>query len=236
MTARILPLDTDPHRAVQALLPWWLNDTLAPQERAAVQAHLADCAACRAALEFEHELQAAETLVTLEDAGPPGAQDLEPAWAAMAQRLAAVPAEPQAALPIDQPLPPTQRPRPAAASPVSGWWRVIALAQAAALVLLVGALLWPTAMPDDRYRALGNAPATAAADSAALLVRFRPEASERALRDALRDSGTRLVGGPTVTDAYLLAAAPGHEAQALQRLRAHAAVQLAESLQPGSTR
>jgi hypothetical protein len=221
MTARILPLDTDPHRAVQALLPWWLNDTLAPQERAAVQAHLADCAACRAALEFEHELQAAETLVTLEDAGPPGAQDLEPAWAAMA---------------IDQPLPPTQRPRPAAASPVSGWWRVIALAQAAALVLLVGALLWPTAMPDDRYRALGNAPATAAADSAALLVRFRPEASERALRDALRDSGTRLVGGPTVTVAYLLAAAPGHEAQALQRLRAHAAVQLAESLQPGSTR
>lgn len=234
MTARIVPLDTDPHRAVQALLPWWLNDTLPPQERAAVQAHLADCAACRAALEFEHELQATETMVTLEDAGPPGAQDLEPAWAAMAQRLGALATEPPAALPVDQPLPSTQRPRPAA-SPVSAGWRVIALAQAAALVLLVGALLWPAATPDDRYRALGNAPA-ASADSAALLVRFRPEASERELRDALRDSGTRLVGGPTVTDAYLLAAAPGHEAQALQRLRAHAAVQLAESLQPGSTR
>jgi hypothetical protein len=111
-------------------------------------------------------------------------------------------------------------------------WRWAALAQAAALVLMVGALLWPTASNDERYRALGS-PAAATADSAALLVRFRPEASERELRQALRDSGTRLVGGPTVTDAYLLAAPPGQEAQALQQLRAHAAVQLAESLQAG---
>lgn len=226
MTARIVPLDTDPHRAVQALLPWWLNDSLADDERAAVDAHLAECAACRAALEFERELQAAETLATLEAAGTPGAQDVEQGWAAMQQRLQSPPAS------ATQPLPPASRPQPAG---VARWWRWAALAQAAALALMVGALLWPTPSADERYRALGTAPA-ATDNSAALLVRFRPEASERELREALRDSGTRLVGGPTVTDAYLLAAAPGREAQALQRLRAHAAVQLAESLLPGRGR
>jgi anti-sigma factor RsiW len=227
MTARILPLDPDPHHAVQALLPWWLNDTLAPEERAAVQAHLAECAACRTALEFERELQAAETLTTLEDAGSSGAEDVEQGWASLQQRLQSP--LPQAAQPLPADTASDTRPPPA---PVSPWWRWVALAQAAALVLLMGALLWPAPAVDDRYRALGNAP-SASADSAALLVRFRPEASEHELRDALRASGTRLVGGPTVTDGYLLAAAPGREAQALQQLRAHRAVLLAESLLPG---
>ena len=67
-------------------------------------------------------------------------------------------------------------------------------------------------------------------------MRFRPEASERELRQALQDSDARLVDGPTVTGAYLLHVPAAQQAEALRHLRAHAAVVLAESLETGSPR
>src|SRR5205085_2339387 len=80
--------------------------SLSPDERAAVAAHLADCAACRAALAFERELQAAETLATLDEAkGADGAQ-VDTAWRALQARLTTN-SEPAA----EQPLPAGPSPR-----------------------------------------------------------------------------------------------------------------------------
>ena len=63
---------------------------------------------------------------------------------------------------------------------------------------------------------------------------FRPEATEAQIRAALRASDARLVGGPTVTDAYLVQLA-GPVPQALGRLRAQPGVARVESLVSGSS-
>jgi hypothetical protein len=48
------------HGAVQALLPWFANDTLAPDEMALVRGHLADCPQCRDDAAWQQRLRAAE--------------------------------------------------------------------------------------------------------------------------------------------------------------------------------
>ena len=219
MSARILPIDPDAHQAIQALLPWYLMQTLEADEAERVRAHLADCPRCQAELAFERQLQAAHAL--------PGeaSTDVEQGLAAMRQRI--------------RQAPPAHRPASRWRRLLQGWqagapWLRWAVAlQCAALLGLGTALLHTQFAADASYRALGSANPAAAGN---LLVRFRPEASERELRQALQDSGARLVDGPTVTGAYLLHVPPAQQAEALRRLRAHAAVVLAESLETGGTR
>jgi hypothetical protein len=55
--------DEDIHREIVELLPWYLNETLTPKERAQVGNHLRDCAACRLELE---ELQGLQKIATAE--------------------------------------------------------------------------------------------------------------------------------------------------------------------------
>ena len=74
--------------------------------------------------------------------------------------------------------------------------------------------------------ALGAAPA---AQGQAVVV-FRPETPEGELRRIVRASGARIVGGPTVTDAWVLAVPEAQGASLLARLRAEPAVLLAEPL------
>jgi hypothetical protein len=96
-------------------------------------------------------------------------------------------------------------------------------------VLILGhaaALLIGVSQHPDPYQALGSA---SSAPSANAVVVFRPDATEAQIRAALRTSDARLVGGPTVTDAYLLQM-PGDGAAALKRLRAQPAVLRVESL------
>ena len=84
----------------------------------------------------------------------------------------------------------------------------------------------------EPYRALGAAPGPATPNA---LVVFRAVATEAQIRSALRAADARLVGGPTVTDAYLLRlATPG--AQTLARLREQGAVLRVESLDAEGTR
>ena len=46
--AEIIRLRGSPHEQAQQLLPWYINGTLEADERAMVEAHLSDCADCRA--------------------------------------------------------------------------------------------------------------------------------------------------------------------------------------------
>jgi anti-sigma factor RsiW len=215
MSGRIVHLEPDPHQAVQALLPWYLNGTLEAAEQARVQQHLAGCADCSAELAFERQLREAVAL-----AGPAG--DAQQGFAQLRQRI----------------RPPTLAQRLAARwhalqagwQGSAPWLRGLVLAQACAAVLalvLLGAARQGTDGSGASYRALGDPAGTATPN---LIVRFRADAPERELRAALRDSGAQLVGGPTASDAYLLAVPPAREAQALQRLHARPSVLLAESL------
>ena len=70
------------------------------------------------------------------------------------------------------------------------------------------------------YRALGSA----AQPQGKLVVVFKPATTEREMRRILQANGARVVDGPTVTDAYVLALPASQANAALDRMRAEPAV------------
>lgn len=206
----VIALDRDPHRAVQALLPWYVRGRLEPEELREVQSHLRACPLCRT--EFEAE----QRLLELPEPAQALASDVEAGLARLRLRLDDATTLPARA--------PPSRDRAERYGPRGLAWMLGLQGAAIAGLLLV--LVWPRMEP-AAYRGLAaGAPATANA-----LVMFSPQTSEEQIRRALRASGATLVGGPTASHAYLLQLPVGAQAQALARLRAQAGVTLAESLQ-----
>lgn len=207
MKARILPLDSDEHRIAQALLPWFVNGTLGAAEASQMTSHLAQCGRCQA----DAVAQAALRAVVV-DAEPRGNVDRD--WTSLRSRLDADPVAP---------------PRRAAAT-TRPWWKhglQLAVALQAGVMLVLAFALIGISSRTEPYRALGAVPASAEANALAV---FRADASEKQMREALRAASARIVGGPTVTDAYLLRLGdPGPDA--LARLRAQPGVLRVESLQ-----
>jgi hypothetical protein len=101
------------------------------------------------------------------------------------------------------------------------------LARAASLALLIPILAFSLARPQSPYRTLGSA---AVAVPGNLIVSFRPEASEAALRMTLIQNQARIVDGPTPADAYVLHVAAERRAAVLARLKDDRNVSLAEPI------
>ena len=220
MSGQILHLEPDPHVAVQRLLPWYLTGRLETEEHDAVETHLAQCPECRAELETERQWQ-------LLQPGHGAQVDVEDGWARMRARLGGEIAPP----PVTRPAPASRR---RSWLPPS-WQRMPARAWAApamlsvALVAAIGVTLRPTPVVAE-YHAL-SAPVETGATA---VVRFRPEATEAQIRQGLKDSGARLVDGPTVSDAYVVRLPREHYAAALARLRKEPGVALVEALESAS--
>jgi len=218
-----LSLQADPagaaaHREAQDLLPWLANGSLAGDELARVEAHLGTCAGCRADL---------DTLYTLRDADPDAAPlpNLDPE-AALARLL---PQLETRAMPASAALPAVPGWRARLAANDARWLRVAMGLQFCAIAVLAALLLRPggeSGAPPDAYRVLGADAGT----GSMLLVAFRPETPERELRRIVLASGARIVGGPTVTGAWMLSSADAADAVAA-RLRSQPAVTLAEPLE-----
>src|SRR5579863_641843 len=94
--ADIIRLRGSPHEQTQELLPWYINGTLDAGETAVVDAHLPECAECRADLSAERVM--ARELVNL-------SLETGQGWAAMSGRLDAAPARTEPALETEVPLP-----------------------------------------------------------------------------------------------------------------------------------
>lgn len=201
------------HLEAQDALPWLANGTLAGAELERVQAHVEACAHCRADLAL---------LRTVHAAGPGPDLDFDPdrAFARLLPQLDDAPAQAQPGL--------LQRWRNRRAANDGAWLRAAVALQFCAIAVLGALLARPGAHPDtpDSYRALGAAGANG---MARVVVTFRPDTSEAELRRIVRASGARIVGGPTVTDAWLVGA-DGQLDPVLARLRAEPAVTLAEPL------
>jgi hypothetical protein len=213
------------HREAQKALPWLANGTLAGAELERVRSHLQGCAACRADLAVLHTLRAAGSV---DDSGC----DPERALARLLPRL-------------DEAAVPPATPAPSAASaataddPVPLWrersaandrsWKRAAIAAhccvTAVLAVLLAGRHGSAGGEGGAYHALGAGKPAAAR----MAVVFRPDTPERELRRIVRANGAHIVGGPTVTDAYLLDT-DGAPASVLAGLRAEAAVTLAEPL------
>jgi hypothetical protein len=218
------------HRATQDSLPWLLNGTLGGAGLEAAQAHLQDCAACRADL---------AGLRRLHEAGRLADPHCNPERA-LAQLLTRLDATVQTPAPTAAPAAPVPTPVPSAAGTSwrararraandPRWLRRALLAECGVLVLfgvLLGALLVGPGEAIDAWHALGPAPAV----QGQAVVVFRPETSEREVRRILRGSGARIVDGPTVTDAWVLALPERMLTARLACLRAEPAVLLATPL------
>lgn len=211
MKARVLPLDTVEHRAAQELLPWFVNGTLDAPEGIQVAAHMANCARCQADAASQAELRAAAI-----DAEPGGSVDRD--WAVLRSRLNAVPAGPNSTVATTRP-----------------WWKhglQVAVALQAVVMLVLAVALFGVSSRTEPYRALGVSPAAPEANALAV---FRSNATEQEMREALDAAGARIVGGPTVTHAYLLRLTDlGPDV--LARLRSQPGVLSVESLQGGAPR
>lgn len=211
MTGTIISLHGDQHDAVNALLPWYVTDTLDAEERARIEAHLAGCQTCQADLASERRLKA-----LIADSAAEGDADR-----AFVRLMAEIDADPKA--------PPRTIRRQWQASPAWMRWAV-----AAQLLLLVGGGVWlgaglkPRAEP--QYHALAARDQPRAGN---VVVVFRPDAKESEMRFALRASHARLVDGPTAADAYILEAPGASRDTALKALRADKAVVVAEPLDTG---
>jgi hypothetical protein len=203
------------HRETQDLLPWLANGRLDGAELQRVQAHLDTCATCRADLDALHTLQDVADL-------PPPVLDVDKAFARLLPQLDAV-------APADAaPVVPGWRTRLAAND--GRWLRVAVGLQFCAIVVLGALLVRPSgdtqmAAQDAAYRVLG---AETGADSI-VAVTFKPDTPEHELRRIVTASGAHIVGGPTVTGAWMLGSAQA-PADVAARLRTESAVTLAEPL------
>jgi hypothetical protein len=231
------------HERVDALLPWYLNQTLADGERREVDEHLAACAACRRALEVERNV--AEALrAGAEPAPAPHPQQ----FARLLERVEEAEAAPAEASPRWHGVRALLR-RAAGGGSGSSGLRTLAVLQAAAIVALLGVLLArldaaaPAAgAPAAAYRTLADVPAAAAAREAAplrLRVIFSPATPEGEMRALLAQVGAQIVAGPSPLGAYTLELRPSPDSESPQLvlavLRASPAVRFAEPIAAGST-
>ena len=216
MKADVLPIDGAEHQAVQLLLPWHGNAMLSASEAARVEAHVAECARCQADLAWQSRLRLAPV-----DAGTAEPPSFDRRWGTLRAQLATDVAAsrlvsgraPRRAVPL-------------------GWTFALA-AQAGLLLAFALVATWPMLSTRvEPYRGLGAAPASAAANA---IVVFRADATEAQIRGALRAGDAHLVGGPTVSDAYLLKLRT-HNQATLSTLRSQPGVARVESLEAEVTR
>ena len=204
--AEIIHLRKNPHEEVQELLPWLVNGTLSQDEVEQVEAHLAECAECRAELVAERQLAAAIESTPA---------DAEGAWERMEQRLDAK------AVAMIKPAPGFWSKR------VSLGWVVAGPIAAAAAVAVVMINISPRQVAEPQYRALSAAQAPVTAN---MIVQFQPATPVRDMQAALHSVDARLVDGPTETGAYLLRVEGGRRELALKQLRDNQAIALAEPI------
>ena len=152
--------------------------------------------------------------------------EVNQAWASLRARL-------------DQP--PRRRFRAPAAAAAATWrafgrmrretppWVGWALAAQLLAVLFIAAPR-PAASPPAIYHTLGAPPAPAPGN---VVVIFRPDAREAEMRAALRETGARLVDGPTAADANVLHVPPSGRAAAVAALRRRPDIVLAEPVDAG---
>ncbi|MDY0748783.1 zf-HC2 domain-containing protein [Paucibacter sp. R3-3] len=203
MSNVVVPLETDPHQAVLALLPWYSRERLSGEEMSLVREHLQHCAACRSELEAERSLQAA-----LADSREEPALNTEAALHRMRRLMN------------------EQAPEKAK----RGWMPWALGLQGVAIVALVFVVARPAPEALAPYKGLSAAGMPAETVHAETIVMFRPGVDEAGIRKALLAHRAQVVGGPTESGAYRLHLPGG--APALAALRAEPVVSLAESLDP----
>jgi len=220
---RFFRFDDPVHREAVELLPWLVNGTLDGGERARVESHLAQCAACRRELEAARTLQA---VIASEEGDPMVASALA--------RLHMQLDEEEAGYGPRQLMRMLARrwreTRPAV--------RRTLATQFAIILMLAGTLSIVVATSEPApalYRTLSEVP-SAMPGGPFIVVVFKGEHSEQEIRRLLLRLHARVVDGPSSVGAYRLELRAGGLQDALALLRAEPAVALAEPMPAQGTR
>jgi hypothetical protein len=216
--ARIIRLHDENHWELQRLLPWYVTSRLEPAEHARVEAHLQICEECQEEVRFERSL--AESVKNLP-------LDAEVGWRRLERRLKA---EPQSRGVLGRSLAGSGAVR----SGVQwGGWAVAACALAAVgVTVMMRAPQQPQqTAASGQYHVLG---ATHSVTPGNMVVIFRPETPERAIRADLTAVNARIVDGPTGADAYVLTVPAAERQSALAKLHTQPNIVLAEPVDPGA--
>jgi len=213
VSGQILRFDDTEHRNADALLPWFVNETLSDDERASVDRHLRDCARCRREVEALRQLQAFCRSAPARIDATPGPRNVNDRVSAASRR--------GFIRPWLQPLLEHWRRAPQ-------WTRWVIATEFAGVVVLAA---FAGAHDDEStapYRTLGALSRTS--PSATIAVVFMPDITESEMRRIVQAVGARIVDGPTSTDAYVLQVPTTHPTDALMALRSEPAVMFAEPL------
>jgi Putative zinc-finger len=215
-------MTTQQHDAIWELLPWYVNDSLSPQELTEVEAHLNECPHCQA------EVARCENLNQSVKSN---------------ERETWLPSAPHFTKILDNVDAHEKRATPKKSSSwLANWlpWLSatpnparFALGLQGALVLALGAtLFYRGVLPTDDYRTLSNPAPTAQTSGAQIRVVFADDISEKEMRVLLLSVSSRLIAGPSSLGVYTIALSTENSApnvqQAIAQLRANAKVRLAE--------
>jgi hypothetical protein len=194
---------TEPNTCPEAILasiPWY-PDGLTPEECGDVEAHAADCRACRAELAFVRGDEEPEIELP----------DVERVYARVLERIHAH---------SDDVAVPERRARIAGRVGVAARQASLAAGILVAVIsgmLTTGAIWVVRVAPTYETAAVGAGPE---GGGAVLQVVFRQDASADEIRAQLREIGATVVSGPTQLGVYRLRLAPGTDSSAaIGRLR-----------------
>lgn len=210
------------HRHAWDLIPWLVNGSIADSERAGLEHHLDNCAACREEIEAQRALlQVVRTRPQVESM-PHGS--LQKLW----QRIDEQPPT------MSQPHTTSRQPTVAAAvrAPRALRWLAAAVVLQALLLGVLATLMLrtPRGDGDAAYRTVST-PAVAPGPASVRAV-FSPEMTLGELQALLERAHLRIVNGPSPDGVYTLATASRNDdpKQALLTLRAHPAARFAEPI------
>ncbi|MCU6434027.1 zf-HC2 domain-containing protein [Undibacterium sp. Jales W-56] len=213
MNTQIHQIDPDTHELVQALLPWFVAQTLDAREFDQVQRHLSVCPQCRAE---------SEALAVLKGSGQimHSQPDVDQALARLLPRL-------------NQPASPLPRIRQLLQA---GWdwlcsqqrqWRPAVLALQSVVIAGLIAYIAIPQKDSPQFHALSSPNAPSIGN---IVVVFKPDAKISDIQNIMHRTDARIVDGPTVADAYLLSVDPKEQNHIIEQLRAESSMQLVESL------
>jgi hypothetical protein len=208
------------HQEVSALIPWYVNDTLADAERQRVDAHLGSCAACR------DDLAVNKRIFEGIDAQP--ALDYMPVASLKRLQARLDVAQAQAAPSL---VPPLESSRSDA--PWRGWMAASIAAMAVAVGLLAADrwVQFEARAKQPNYRTV----TTSIPRPAGEVIRgvFSPSITLVELQTILDEAQLKIVSGPTEAGVYSLASNSTLTVRSsLALLRQHSAVRFAEGTVP----
>lgn len=186
---------------VLRMIAWYDDEALGDDERAHIEAHAAECAACRSELDWISG-EAPGDLAVPESAVP----SADAMYARIGARIADSDADASAQTTT----------RSVRRVPATDWRR---LALAATVVLAVlGAFSLGREMPQAAEPVYDLATVPAATSGPALDVIFESGATAKQINDALRAIGGGIVDGPTRLGVYRVQLRPGADAAAAARM------------------